>query len=941
MVISTQKGDNEMKLNQPYYIEQRFGDAHIDLGGRWDFFGMDEETECFDEGVWTNSATLPNSVYYCLNEAGVLPHPYYGCNSKLYKDTDRKVWYFRRKFNLSKAGFNGNAFLCFDGISYYSKVWVNGKLIGDHEGMFGGPCADVAEQLCFDGENEIIVEVKACNYGKHDYDGWNKKGENPEIIPWNIVHDSLTSNGDFAVFGIWNNIRLELVNKMHISRPYLVTNKIDDDKAYLHLELQIADGRLKELVPFHDKNGEGMNCTNAFYSGITGKTLDDFVSISVKIKDGENVVYTDNEDVKLTDFEGLLMDPKYYELQFYMKDIEIKNPRLWYPNGLGEAHLYNVEIAMSYNGIIVDTQSFEYGIRTFSADYTKGNKYRTKCDKYLFSVNGKQIFLKGMNWTPIDYLYSIDEKKYEWCLTLAKNAGIQLIRVWNGGGFPESDAFYQICDKLGLMVWQDMYIANNEHTESYPYTVLEAQSAYNLYRTRNHPSLVILCGGNEHNPYTMGNAANMFIMKRIAEELAPDRIFYNTTPDKGSAHIYRDMEPVWYRHIYSQLPFVAESGIHSFPNFVTLKKFISEREANEALPDLSSDEFVQNYPELLNHFSEYAPSRVPRMTSRISQIGDISRFTLKDLCEASHVQCYEFYQLMIQSMHENYPVCGGIMPWVFKRPWPTVAIQTVDGDDRPTLQYYAVKNSYSGVNVCFCQKWSVLAPKEPIELVVKVFNDIGEDLTGADVSITVYNPDLTVAVTKSEKYAEGIFDFGVFNPDDSFTNTCFLISAEVSKNETVISRSVYFNKCTDELSDTETYKRYRETQEVNMYFKNGPWLKDSISNAKKAGLSAGVTDIGTDELGYMYINISLENPSDVPAYPVTLSLADESKRFFLSDNFFLLAPGEKKNIKLTCDEGECGSVIVSAWNCDDSMMNGSTKMDCFTKAKLCKLFGIV
>ena len=88
-----------MKLNQPYYIEQRFGEAHVDLNGKWDFFGIEKETECFDEGMWTYSATLPKSVYYCLNEAGVLPHPYYGCNSKLYKDTDEKVWYFRRKFN--------------------------------------------------------------------------------------------------------------------------------------------------------------------------------------------------------------------------------------------------------------------------------------------------------------------------------------------------------------------------------------------------------------------------------------------------------------------------------------------------------------------------------------------------------------------------------------------------------------------------------------------------------------------------------------------------------------------------------------------------------------------------------------------------------------------------------------------------------------------------
>lgn len=908
-----------MKLNQPYYIEPRSGDAHIDLNGKWDFFWSDEPVTKLNDSLFEYSATLPKSLFRCLHEAGVLPDPYYGCNSKLYHWVDEKVWYFRRKFTVSAPDFDGNAYLCFEGVSYYSKVWINGNEIGDHEGMFGGPVVDVAKHLVNNGENELVVEVKACNYGKKEtYDGWNRKGENPEIMPWNIVHDSSTSNGDFIVVGIWNNIRLELVNKKHISRPYLVTESIEDNKAKLHLELQIADGRVDELKPFHDKNGLGMSCTNSMFTGISGKTLDDFVEITVSIKDGEACVYESSEPVKLTDFDGLGMNPDFYELQFYLKDIEIANPKLWYPNGLGEQHLYNVEISMAYCGETVDTVSFEYGIRKFTSDFTKGNKYRTKWDKYLYSINGRQFFLKGMNWTPIDYLYSVDEKKYEWCLTLAKNAGIQLIRVWNGGGFPETDTFYKLCDKLGLLVWQDMYFANNEHTESFPHEVLEAQTAYNLYRTRNHPSLVIHCAGNENNPYTTGNAATMFVMRRTAEDVDPDRIIYNTTPDKGSAHIYRDMEPVWYRHIYAQLPFLAESGIHSFPNFVTLKKFIDKGETTEVLPDLSSKEFMEKYPDLLNHFSEYDPTRVPRMTSRISQIGDISKFKLEDLCEASHVQVYEFYQLMIQSMQENYPVCGGIMPWVFKRPWPTTAIQTVDGDDRPTYCYYAVQNSYRPINVCFCQKWSILAPGEEIELKVKIFNQDNEDLSGCDVRITVYNPDLTIAAEHSMKYdGREEYNFDSFILSDSFTNTCFLIAAEVTSGTKTVARSVYFNKCTDVLADSEKYELYRTTQQNNMYFDKGPWLKPQIVGANQAEIKGKAVSSGKDENGYCYTEFKIENISDTPAYPVTVTLTDEQKRYFLNENFFMLKNGEKKKLRITCDNGECGEIAVKAWNCNE------------------------
>ncbi|MBQ7792112.1 MAG: beta-mannosidase, partial [Clostridia bacterium] len=99
-----------------------------------------------------------------------------------------------------------------------------------------------------------------------------------------------------------------------------------------------------------------------------------------------------------------------------------------------EAFLYDLTVTVSFEGEVCDTHSFKFGVRTFAADYTKGEKYRTRWNKFLFSVNGQEFFLKGMNWIQIDYLYDISPERYEWCLNMAKNAGIQLIRVWTGGG---------------------------------------------------------------------------------------------------------------------------------------------------------------------------------------------------------------------------------------------------------------------------------------------------------------------------------------------------------------------------------------------------------------------------------------------------------------------------------------------------------------------------
>lgn len=844
-----------------------------------------------------------------------MPNPYEGENSKQYAWTDERIWYFRKKFQIPELKSKVNAYLCFDGVSYYSRVWVNGTPIGEHEGMFGGPCCDIREQLRFGGENEIVVEVKSANYGqKEGYDYCNRNGENTAIVPWNIIRDNGTSNGDFIVFGIWNEVRLELLPELHISRPYMYTESIENNTANIHFEVELTDGSIEELRCFYGEKDGNYDYTMAFNAGLTGAVREQTVDLEIKICDGARCVYQNREEIPLTDFEKLGMNNKYRENQFYQKEIVLSEPKLWFPNGLGGPFLYDVTVNMYYKEKLLDQQSFKFGVRTFSASYTKGNKYRTRWNKFRFSVNGKQFFLKGMNWTPIDFLFDISPDKYEWCLTMVKNAGIQLLRVWNGGGMPETDRFYELCDKLGIMVWQDLFIANTTNTKNFPLNVLECQTAYNLYRIRNHTSLVILCGGNEFNPYTPTNAASMFVIQRTVEDLTPDRIFHYTTSDKGSAHVYIDMEPVWYRHRYKQLPFLAESGIHSFPQYKTIKKLIKAEEATGVLPDLASPEFKEKYPELINHFTEYRPDRIPRMMSRISQIIPLKNTGLEDVCEASQVQAYEFYQLMIQSMQENYPVCGGVMPWVFKRPWPTVAIQTVDGDDRPGYGYYAVLNAYKPINICWCQSWSILAPNEDVPLVVKVFNQNGDDLLESQIKLTVFAPDMTVFKEFSSEY-NSVCDFGSVKLTDDFTNKCFLVCVDLSRKGISISRSVYSNKCTDELADTALYKKYRTVPSENLYFTNGPWLKPSVKNAKKAVLKARVIRKGFDGK-YHFACVSVQNVSDIAAYPVTVDLADSEQRCFLSENFFMLMPFEEKQIIVTCDKGDVKDICIQLWNGD-------------------------
>lgn len=911
-----------MDLCQPYYIEKRKGEGHLSLNGEWEFCWKDQAQDDVESISFDYKTQLPSDVLFSLHNAGVLPHPYQGMNSKEYHWVDEKVWYYRKHFSLDKKGFNGNAYLCFDGISYYSRVWVNGSLVGRHEGMFGGPIVDVFDHLVLDGENEILVEVSPATTEWKDtfYTQNRRDGTATQIIPWDTIRSYATP--DYVLIGIWNDIRIEFLDKIHLSRPSLVTKKIDKKLAIADFEVEIASPDVKELHESFGDEPVEFFCSWSTMNGLTGLKKESYVTVEITLteKDTQKVAYTSCDQVNLLDYAKQLTIPEFNECQFFKKQLIITNPKLWYPTGLGEPYLYAVDVILKFQDAVVDELHFDYGIRIFETDHTDAEKFKSHTEKYKFSINGKDFFLKGMNWMPIDQQYNFSREEYKWTLMLVKNAGIQLIRVWNGGGLPETDDFYELCDELGIMVWQDHFICNTSDTSSFPKRVLESQASMNVYRIRNHPSLVIHCMGNEFNPYSSNNAASMFTSLDVVRALDNDKVVYYTTPDGGSAHIYRDFEPVWYRHCYQQLPFVGESGIHSFPNFKTFKSVISGDEAERVLTPLDCDAFINDFPEIVNHFVEYEPRRTIRLLSRISQITDLSVADLEAYCEASHVQAYEFYQIMAQALLENYPVCGGLMPWVFRRPFTAVAIQMVDGGGRPILPYYAIQNAYQSVSAFLQLEWNLLYPGESMPLKVNIADANNTDLFGAFVTVSIFDSNMNLVLEKNQcvQTTKRQYDFGCFDLDDRFTNTCFLVNVRLEKNGSILSDNTYFPRCLEEFNDRELLESHRQSPKSCMRRKNGPFVKDTFTAAPKGTLRSTMRYIGEDSFGYSKFAVSIQNTGKTPIYPITVDCEDDT-RFFADNNFFLLKEGEQRTITITTDSNRKAlKVIVSAWNSEDS-----------------------
>lgn len=910
-----------MELNKSLFIEKRNGKKHLDLNGEWLYCSSADQTYSVQNLNFDSVAKLPLSVGWCLYESGKCGHPYVGLNSKDYEIIADKAWYFKKKFFVDESLKDTYAYLCFDGASYYTRVWINGTYLGSHEGMFGGPIIEASELLKYGEENELIVETTAVNYlsrKKHliNANSWGFI----KMSPWQLTNDSHTQNGHFNVVGLWRDIRIEFLPQYHIANPYIYTESIADNTAHMYIEVPVS-------TPFMNEQDGYQSCVrviddwprNTYGAGILEEYNDDEITLSISVSDDDGKqVYADSMTKKPFDFKPNFHDERYSNDYLYFTGrFDIKAPKLWYPHTMGSQPLYNVNLEVFVNGVKSDEYNFKTGIRTVTAVESKAEKLYRRWENFQFVVNGEKIFLKGMNFTQTDQLLREDKNEIEWTLTLAKKQGISLVRIWNGGNGPESDYFYDVCDRLGLMVWQDAFI-KNETSKDWDTDALRSQTVFCLDRIRNHPSFVVFCGGNEFNPYSVNNAASMYAMSDEAKVHVPDRIFYRTTPDGGSAHTYYDWEPTWYRHLFKRIQFIAESGIHNFPTHKTFTRILGEKELNTPLNNIFSDSFKSEFPELLNHFSEFIPARVPRMLARASHINDIRGIDLYSLVEATQMSAYEFYLIMIESMLENYPVTTGIMPWVFKRPWPTAAIQLVDGFGHPEAQYYGVKRAYEPIHPFVALSHLNYRSNETLKLPVKLWCDeggvCGEIIT--EIFDDKFNKIFSVndKVIEANKYCSDIAEYD-FTIPETINNAYFFIRIRFISNGNTLGESFYCPKVLDVMNESDFYQKERAKPCGNIFFEKGPFLKKQVCLSGETKLGAEIVEKSHDSGRTMY-KIMIKNEGDNIAYPVNVDTKDPYVRCVCSDNRFFLDVGEIKEIAVILDNPhqKDETIAISAWN---------------------------
>lgn len=614
-------------------------------------------------------AVVPGCVLSDLLQNGEIPDPHFERNSLLSEWVCQRTWLYRRTFTPELALKGRRARLVFKGVDYEMEVFLNGESLGTHTGMYTQAVFEVSDLLKFGMENLLVVVVA------------QPPQEQPQVSRSGLVRTHKARMNYWWDFcprlvhaGLWDEVNLEVSGQAVLEDVYI---RPVLDEAMKQAEvlvtcrvnaLQAVDGEIE--VVFSLEGGEVARG-----------------SLQCAILEG-------GSEQKLS--------------------ITIEQPCLWWTNGNGVQPIYKarviLRIAIDNLWGVSDQREVNFGVRRLRAVANSGGP--ADALPYTLEVNGQRIFVRGWNWVPMDALYGVERPdKLRRLISLVKDANVNLLRVW-GGGLIEKEAFYNLCDEQGIMVWQEFIqsssgIDNNppEDAEFIGFLVNEAKQI--VPARRNHPSLAIWCGGNE---LTRGEKPlddrhpMLAALKAVVRAEAPDCIWLPTSSsgpvfgngleeiDKRPNDLHDVHGPWEYQGLEKQYQlynrgtslFHSEFGAEGVTNYRSLERSI----ALEHRFPVNRDNPVWFHlgawwvKEAMWHsvFGEFAD--------------------LEQAIRATQFLQYEGLRYAVEADRRRWPRNSGTIPWQFNESFPMAACSSaVDYYSEPKPVYYAVRAAYRRVHV--------------------------------------------------------------------------------------------------------------------------------------------------------------------------------------------------------------------------------------------------
>jgi beta-mannosidase len=631
----------------------------IDLTGTWSLKSTD--------GKIQTEIELPGDILTALIAAKIIPHPYKGRNELEVQWINQLDWVLEKDIEIEESFENLQTFYA-EVLDTVARVEVNSQEIGRSDNMFI-PARFPLDKVLKKGSNKICIyldspEKTACNRAE-DY---------PYPVPTTTAPVASPHR---------NFLRKVPCHAGWDWGPCLMTSGV-----YRKLELNFSDTRLENIHT--DLQAEGEEWTVRVRGEI------------VSAKEQESELIMTLAGCELRETTALTAG-----LQSFDKTLTIKSPSLWWPNGEGEQKLYPLKISVG------DCEkTLNIGFRTIEVI---NQEDETGLSMY-FRVNGRDIFAKGANWIPTDALPAgQDQAKVQNLLESAAKVHMNMLRVWGGGQY-ESEEFYNLCDQLGLLVWQDfmfacsLYPSNSEFLES-----VDREVRSQIPRLKNHACLALFCGNNEdvgaltwyeesrknRDLYIIDyDRLNQGVIAKAVKELAPGHTWWPSSPSggendysdcwhddtRGDMHywsVWHEGKP--FESYYDILPrFCSEFGFQSFPAFNTVKEYAPEEEWNVTSPVM------------MHHQKNLKGNEII-----ISTLSRYFRFPQKftDFLYLSQVQQAWAIQTAVEYWRGNRPICMGALYWQLNDNWPVASWASIDYTGAWKLLHYGAARFFAPLHI--------------------------------------------------------------------------------------------------------------------------------------------------------------------------------------------------------------------------------------------------
>ncbi|NND08526.1 MAG: hypothetical protein HKN87_19270 [Saprospiraceae bacterium] len=859
---------------------------------------------------------VPSTVLSALVANSVYPDPYIGMNNMLIPDASDEFnqmydlekfshlpnhpnpWkdpYWHRTFFEVPAEDAGRHFqLIFKGINYRAAVWLNGHQIADSSdmvGMFAEYHLDVSSFIKVGDQNILAVKIYPLDYpglpAREQLealgDFYPNGGPTGDIgknvtmlcsVGWDWMPPVRDRN-----MGIWQPVILKTSGQVTIDEPQVITqlpHQPDIDLAELSINLELH------------------NHQTASQSGTLKVQLipDNF--------SGEEFAFSRKISLAGSASQSIQLSPED------IPELSIKDPKLWWPHGYGDQNLYRVVISFSDEQHISDQLSITTGIRTVG---TQAVDVQGKSLRRDFYVNGRRVHLNGGAWVP-DMLLQRDSLRAAQELRHCQNANVNLVRIW-GGGITPPDHFFEIANRLGLMIWSDFWVTGDTQGEfkgspDWPLegSVFIDNVTSTIYRIRNHPSLLVWTGGNE------GHARKVLYdaMRNATIELDGTRPFIPSSsgfaalpegwdgswPDNLGSGVYSGGPYTWnppaayYEFVDKRKDWVFkdETGIPSQPTHNSLMKIIPNLVWDKTLP----------FP--FNHTWGYHDAATGNgrydkyYEDMLKRYGDPE--SMEAFSQQMQLMNAEAYRAIFEAPGHKLNETGGVMLWKLNAAFPSVIWQVFDWYLQPNAGYYHMQNACEPLHIQLNYDEHTVAVvnrtyeyKTAVQASVKVLDMAGKVL---------YDTSMSVAMQPTEVKVIFELDHLVSTP----TETVFAVLSLSNDAGEELSSNTYWFAPNDDFS--------------------------TLGDFSPATLMIDITK-KQEEMQEQTWQLSLTNSSDQLAFfirPQFLIGDDELQPSYWSKGYFSMAPGEstKVNVKvpsyLLPEDG--AKIKMSGWNVKETII---------------------